>query len=361
MTTLLEAEATAEAAPGEDFADRLLRALNDAALVVMTSIGHRTGLFDTMADLPPATAPTIAAAAGLAERYVREWLAVMVTAGVVHYDPKARTYRLPPAHAAWLTRAASPNNLAVMARMISVAAAVQDPIVERFCSGDGLGYEHYPHFHEVMAEDSGQTVVAALFDHILPLVPGLERRLEDGIEVVDVGCGVGRALIALAERFPHSRFSGFDLCAEAIETARAEAARRGLANLRFEARDLGGDAPLGRFDLITAFDAVHDQRDPQGMLDRIARALRPGGVFLMQDIAGSSRLERNLDHPAAPLLYAISTLHCTPVSLAQGGPGLGTMWGEELACEMLDRAGFGEVTLHRLRHDPFNVYFIARA
>src|SRR5690606_3222684 len=109
-------------------------------------------------------------------------------------------------------------------------------------------------------------------------------------------------------------------------------------------------------DLVTAFDAIHDQARPAAVLANIRRALRPGGVFLMQDIRASSHLERNKDHPLGPYLYTISTMHCMSVSLATGGEGLGTVWGEEKALEMLREAGFARVELHRLPHDIMNNY-----
>jgi 2-polyprenyl-3-methyl-5-hydroxy-6-metoxy-1,4-benzoquinol methylase len=344
----------------EAFAGRLMNAFNESALTAMISIGHRTGLFDAMAELPPSTSPEISAHARLDERYVREWLGVMVTSRVVEYEPESRRYRLPPEHAGWLTRAASPNNLAVTAQLIPSVGAVETELVECFRNGGGLSYDRYPRFHEVMAEDSGQTVVDALFDHILPLVPGLDARLERGIRVLDVGCGRARALLQLAERFPRSRFEGVDLCEEPISWARAEAASRGLSNTHFSVRDAAAEPLGGPFDWITTFDAVHDQADPAGLLARIADALDPAGVYLMQDIAGSSHLERNLDHPAAPFCYAISTAHCMSVSLAQGGAGLGTMWGEELATGMLRDAGLGKIETHRLEHDPLNVFYVVR-
>ncbi len=157
----------------EEFAERMLGVLNDGALALMTSIGHRAGLFDAMAGLAPSTSERIASAANLNERYVREWLAAMVVGGVVEHDPEDETYRLPPEHAAFLTRAATPDNIAVTAQFIPVLASVEDRIVESFERGGGVPYSAYTRFHEVMAEDSGQTVVAALTDYILPLAPGL--------------------------------------------------------------------------------------------------------------------------------------------------------------------------------------------
>ncbi|RFF29744.1 SAM-dependent methyltransferase [Wenzhouxiangella sediminis] len=359
MSANPEMLATADPALSERFAERIGGMINDSAVIVMIALGHRLGLFDAMGDSDRQTSPQLARRTGLAERYVREWLSVMATSRIVEYDPAERTFQLPPEHAASLTRSASPDNLAVTARFIPLLARMEEPIMACFRSGEGLAYDDYPCFHEVMAEDSFQTVVCALFDTIIPMVPQLQERLEAGIRVLDAGCGRGLALVEMARRYPCSEFVGYDLCAEAFEPTRARCREEGLDNVRFEARDLRDFDEPGSFDFIASFDAVHDQADPQRLLDGIARALRPGGVYLMQDIAGSSHLENNMAHPLGPLIYAISCVHCTPVSLGQGGPGLGTMWGEELARSMLESAGFGHIVSHKLEHDPFNVYFIA--
>ncbi len=342
------------------FSERVVDLFNGAAVTLMIAIGHRTGLFDAMARLnAPATSLGVAEVAGLDERYVREWLATMVTGRIVDYDPATARYRLPPEHAAWLTRG-NPVNMAVTAQLIPTVSMAQDAIVERFRTGGGTRYSEYPCFHAYMAEDSGQTIVAALFDHILPLVPGLTERLERGITVLDAGCGVGRALIRMAGRFPDSRFVGHDLCEDALEMGRGEALAQGLTNVRLEARDLTGFAEPEIYDFITTFDAVHDQKDPASLLRGIHASLKPGGYYLMQDIGGSSVLERNLQNPFAPLLYTASCMHCMAASLGQGGAGLGTMWGVELAESMLREAGFDDIVMHRLEHDPLNAYFVCR-
>jgi 2-polyprenyl-3-methyl-5-hydroxy-6-metoxy-1,4-benzoquinol methylase len=342
----------------EEFAGRMVEVLNGGAIALMASIGHRTGIFDVMAALPPSTSERIAEAADLNERYVREWLAGMVVGRVVEHDPERGTYHLPPEHAAWLTRAASPNNIAVATQFIPVMGSVEEGIVERFKKGGGLPYSCYPRFHAVMAENSGQSVVAVLEEHILPLVPGLTERLEEGIDVLDVGCGRGRALNLMARTFPNSRFVGYDLSEETIGRARAEAEANGTTNVRFEVKDAATLEEVERYDLITTFDAVHDQAKPAEVLGGIARALRPDGVYLMQDIAGSSYVHKNMDHPIGPYLYTISTMHCMTVSLAQDGDGLGTMWGEEKAKEMLEEAGFANVEVEQLPHDFVNSYYI---
>ncbi|MGH8058977.1 MAG: transcriptional regulator, partial [Candidatus Entotheonellia bacterium] len=197
-----------DSAKAEAFAGRFLTALNNGALCLMVSIGHRTGLFDVMSQLPPASSEEIAARAGLNERYVREWLGAMVTGGVVDVDPTNNRYSLPAEHAAHLTRAAGADNLAVFAQYIAVMGGVEDDIVECFRAGGGVPYAKFPRFHEVMAEDSGQSVLSSLESHILPLVPGLSDRLAKGIRVLDVGCGRGRILNRLATLYPDSRFVG---------------------------------------------------------------------------------------------------------------------------------------------------------
>ena len=342
----------------EQFAQKLIATINSAGLSLMISIGHRTGLFDRMAEIDWATSNLIADRAALKERYVREWLGAMVTGGVVEHDPKNKTYRLPPEHASWLTRAATPDNMAVMMQWISVLGRVEDRIVETFRDGGGVAYEEFHRFHEVMREESAQTVVATLLEHILPLVPRLIGRLEAGIRVLDIGCGAGRALMRMAETFPASQFMGFDLCEDAIEMARKEAGERGLQNVQFESRDVTKLEQPESFDLITAFDAIHDQADPAAVLQGIHHSLKADGVFLMQDIDSSSQLHKNLEHPIGTFLYTISCMHCMTVSLARGGAGLGTCWGVELARKMLAEAGFRHIDLHRLEHDIFNCYFV---
>ncbi len=344
----------------EAFGNRLLGTLNSAALSVMISIGHRTGLLDAMGGGEWATSEEIARRAELNERYVRECLGALVTGRVVEYDRRARTYRLPPEHAAFLTRAASPNNMAAFMQYVAVMGAVEDQIIDCFRKGGGVPYSEFKRFHELMAEDSGQTVLPVLLEGVLPLVPGLTDALAKGIDVLDLGCGSGRALNLMARTYPESRFRGVDFSQEAIGRARGEAARLGLENVRFDIEDAAAFAEVAAFDFIVTFDAIHDQADPARVLRNIHAALRPQGTYLMQDISGTSHLDRDIEHPAGPFLYAISTMHCMTVSLALGGAGLGTMWGEELAREMLREAGFTKIRAERLAHDFQNLYFVIR-
>ena len=342
------------------FASRVLGMLNGGALALMLSIGHRAGLFDVMAGLEFATSAEIAEEAGLEERYVREWLGAMTTGAIVEYDAARDAYRLPPAHAAALTRAAGQGNLAVTAQWISLLGSVEDRVLDCFQHGGGVPYSAFDRFQQVMAEESDQTVVAALLDAILPLVPDRVAVLRDGADVLDVGCGSGRALNEMAAAFPASRFTGYDLSAAAIESARAEARERGLGNVAFGVRDIADLHGKAAFDLVTAFDAIHDQARPAAALVAVAGSLRSDGAFLMQESRGTSHVDQDAANPYAPLLYTVSCMHCTTVSLAAGGEGLGAMWGAETARRMLAEAGFASVELKTLPHDPLNAYYIAR-
>jgi SAM-dependent methyltransferase len=349
-----------ESADAEDYGLRMLGVLNDAAIALLLSIGHQTGIFDCMAGLDPATSPEIASAAELDERYVREWLGGMVCAGVVDYDEKKHTYHLPARHASALTRAAGTDNVAKMAQYIALLGEVEQRIVGCFRNGGGLPYTEFPRFHALRAEESREVFDAALIGTILPLVDGLTTRLSAGIDVADFGCGSGHAINVMAQAYPASRFTGYDFCEEPITTARAEATEFGLPNARFEAEDLATlDVPEA-FDAIVVFDAIHDQVYPDRVLANIYRSLRPGGDLLVVDIKASSELAQNRLSPWASWLYTISTMHCMTVSLSAGGAGLGTMWGQELAVSMLADAGFSRVTIAEVDNDRFNSYYIAR-
>jgi len=197
-----------------------------------------------------------------------------------------------------------------------------------------------------------------LFSVTLPMVPGLTERLQAGIDVLDVGCGSGHALNLMAREFPQSRFTGMDFSEQAIAAARAEADACGLQHVTFQQHDVAQLSAPAQFDFITAFDAIHDQARPREVLKAISTALRPDGVFLMVDIQASSHVHENIEHMMGPLLYTISCMHCMTVSLAQGGEGLGTVWGEQQATQLLRDAGFTSIEIKHQPADIFNSYYV---
>ena len=341
-----------------EFATKMGGILNAGAAALMISIGHKVGLFDTLAETGEASCRQIAAAGDLDERYVREWLASMTTAGIVDYDKRRDVYALPAEHAALLTRAAGPANQALYMQYLPLLAQVEDKIVDRFHHGGGIPYSEYTTFHQVMAETSGARFDHLLVSSVLPLVPGAIERLEAGIDVADVCCGSGHAVNVMARAFPNSSFVGIDFSDEALSVAREEADRLGLTNASFVARDAASLDATDQYDLITTFDAVHDQARPREMVAGVYASLKDDGYWLCADLCASSNLGENLDHPIGTFGYTISCMHCMSVSLAYDGEGLGAMWGAQQAREIFSDAGFEVVDVARIDGDQGNNYYL---
>ena len=326
----------------QEFARKLFGFYTSGVLTLMIDIGHKTGLFEAAAK-GAGTSEEIAARAGLNERYVREWLGAMATGGVVEYDAATRRFTLPAEHAACLTGTSS-RNLAAGSQSLPMLAKRLPGVVECFRHGGGVPYTEFrPDFTE--AQDASWRLLydGLLIKGFLPAVKGLPERLARGIRSADIGCGTGHAINLMAREYPNSAFVGYDLGEDAIARARAEAREMGLGNARFEVVDATRLPAEPKFDLLMSFDAIHDQKDPATVLRRVAGALAPDGCYLMVEPKASSHLEDNIGNPFAPYMYGMSVLHCMTVSLAAGGAGLGTVWGEQTARRMLADAGFASV------------------
>jgi SAM-dependent methyltransferase len=341
------------------FADRLLEIFTGGAVTLMVDLAHRTGLLEALAS-GPGSSDELAGRAGLTERYVRECLGALVTAGILEYEPVGRRYTLPVEHAVCLTGGGS-TDLSPISRVVTLLAPHVPGVARAFRTGGGVPYEEFrPEFTDVMDGVSRGLLDGQLIQGILPLTSELPDRLAAGARVADVGCGTGHAVNLLARAYPRSTFTGYDLAEDALARGRAEAAAEGLTNASFEVLDVLRLPTEPPFDAAFAFDAIHDQADPAGVLARVRAALRPGGWFVMLDVRAASALEDNVGNPLAPMLYAVSTLHCMTVSLAVGGAGLGTVWGEQLALRMLADAGFVDVTVHEVPDDPLDSLYVAR-
>jgi len=326
----------------QEFARQVFGIYTGGVLTLMIELGYRNGLFEAAAQ-GSATSEELAARAGLDERYVREWLGAMATGGVFDYDAATGRFTLPAEHAQVLTGPSS-RNLAPGSQTLRMLATRLPAVAECFRQGGGVPYSAFqPDFTEAMDASWRRIYDGPLIKAFLPLVKGVPERLQSGIRVADVGCGTGHAVNVMAREYPRSTFVGFDLGEQAIARGRAEASAMGLSNARFERLDATKLPPEPKFDLITSFDAIHDQRDPASALRRIAGALAADGLYIMMEPRASSSLAENLGQPFAPYLYGISVLHCMTVSLAEGGAGLGTAWGEQVARRMLADAGFTSV------------------
>ncbi len=324
------------------FAGKLVDIYAGCVLTQLVDVGYETGLFEAAAS-GPGTSHEIASRAGLNERYVREWLGAMTTGGIFTYDPASQRYAFPPEHAMFFTGHTA-RNAAPMSKMLNHFGKHLAKLSDCFRHGGGIPYAAFrPEFTNAMDDGWRRIYDERLINGFLSSVPAATERLKAGIRVVDIGCGTGHAINLMAREYPNSTFVGYDIADDAIARATAEAAAMGVVNASFAAVDVLALPTEPPFDLITAFDAIHDQAHPAAVLRRVHEALAPGGIFFMVDFKFSSRVENNIGNHFAPLYYGISTMHCMTVSLAEGGAGLGTVWGIELAQRMLSEAGFTHI------------------
>lgn len=343
----------------QEFARTLFGHYTSGVLTLMVDLGYKTGLFEALAR-GAATSADLAERAGLHERYVREWLGAVTTGGLVDYDAASGVFSLPPEHAICLTGASS-RNLAANSQVVAMLAGRLAKVAACFRSGGGVPYSDFrPDFTEYQDASWRLLYDGLLLKGFLPVAKGLPERLRAGIRVADIGCGTGHAVNLMAREFPASAFTGYDFGADAIERARAEARDMGVTNARFEALDVTTLPPEPAFDLITSFDAIHDQRDPATALRRIAEALAPDGLYFMLEPRAATALEGNAGNPFAAYLYGMSVLHCMTVSLADGGTGLGTAWGEQKARAMLRDAGFRSIDVFDAPGPQNSIYLCRR-
>jgi 2-polyprenyl-3-methyl-5-hydroxy-6-metoxy-1,4-benzoquinol methylase len=341
----------------------LVQAVNDvgtATLGALSFIGDRLDLFKAMASAGPVTIEELAKRTRLHQRYLREWLNAMTAARYVVHDAASGTYALPPEHAAVLAEETSPFFVGGFLEMI-VPAVMQAPkLVKAFRSGKGVPQSAYPpEMFEAIERSSAPWYRHKLTKHWIPVMPDVKAKLEAGGSSLDVGCGSGRAAIAIAKAFPRARVFGYDNHAGSIERARANARAEGVEK-RITFKVLDAKRMRGpKFDFITTFDVVHDSAHPLALLKAIRRALVPDGTYLMLEMNCSANVDENINF-VGKLLYTVSTLYCMTQSLAQNGEGIGAAMGEPKARELAEAAGFREFRKLPIE-DPFSVLYELRA
>jgi ubiquinone/menaquinone biosynthesis C-methylase UbiE len=354
----------------QPFSQTMVDVLNFGAVNLAMAIGYRTGLFEMLDTVDvPCTVELIAEETGLDGRYIREWMGIMVSSGIIELSEQSgeNQYYLPKEHGDLLTRRAGSSNLGVYTQEIPLLTTLaMESVIQGFYTGKGVGYDRYPQFQAFMSGLAEAKHQRVLIHQFLPTVREgrILELLRHGIRVCDVGCGEGVATILMAEAFPGSRFVGLDISEDAISKALEASKKKGLHNVSFVLMDAAAlkDTEIlsEAFDYVIAFDSIHDQTQPLEALKGVHSILAPEGVFSMVDIAARTNLKDNLDHSMAPFLYTVSLMHCLPVGLVGGGAGLGMMWGREQAEGMLTEAGFQHVEILEMQHDPFNLHFCCR-
>ena len=338
----------------EAFVHKVLGDTSATLTTILAVLGDRLGLFKDLAAHGPATSDELASRMGMNERYAREWLGGMASAGYLEYEPATRRFTLPPEHAPALAQEGGPVFFGGIYQELPALTGVLDQLTVAFRAGGGVPQSAYSD----QMWDGLERFTRIWFENLLtqqwlPAMPDVQAKLERGAQVADVGCGRGRALIKLAQTFPNSRYMGYDVFGPTIERAMANARAAGVADrVRFAQRDVSKGLPE-LYDVITTFDVVHDAVDPVGLLRTIRQGLRVDGVYVCLDINCSEKLEENRG-PLGALFYGFSVLYCMTTSLAGGGMGLGTLgFHEPKVRELCAEAGFSSVRRVPL-DNPFN-------
>ncbi|WP_376794213.1 class I SAM-dependent methyltransferase [Thermogemmatispora sp.] len=340
----------------EAFAGKVIADIAAGVTLVMASLGDRLGLFKVLTQAP-ATSIELAERAHINERYAREWLSEMASAGYLVYDPANQRFSLPPEHAPVLAQEGGPFFLGGVYQLMMAQLGVYNQLVHAFQHGGGVPMEAYdPALWEGQERFSNSFFEHLLVQAWLPAMPDVQAKLERGALVADVGCGAGRALIKLAQAYPQSRYVGYDMFAPAIVRATANAQAAGVADrVRFVHLDVSQGLPE-QYDVISTFDVVHDAVNPRGLLRAIRAGLQPEGRYVCLEFNSSEKLEDNAGLTGS-LFYGISILYCMTVSLAGHGEGLGTLGLPEAKLrQFCMEAGFSHVRRVPVEA-PFNVLY----
>lgn len=341
------------------FLERVVGDLSAGYAGVMTTLGHKLGLYKAMAGRGPLSSHEVADKAGCAERYVREWLNSQAAGGYVVYHPASATYELPDEHAAVL---ADENHPAFFPPAWEVVASLwfdEDKALDAFATGKGIPWgDHHHRLFRGCAAFFRPGYQANLTSAWIPALDGAHERLSAGAKVADVGCGHGHSTVIMAEAYPRSSFWGFDSHPESIEAAGENATRAGVADrVTFEVAGAGG-YPARGYDLVCFFDCLHDLGDPVGAARHAAEALADDGMVMLVEPFANDAVEENLN-PIGRLYYAASTTLCCAHSLSEDvGLALGAQAGQGRLADVFAKAGF--TSFRRATATPFNLVLEAR-
>jgi len=324
------------------FTHRVLGDMAGAVVVHLCALGDRLGLFKDLADNGPADTVVFAARNQVDERYAREWLEGLASAGYLEYDPDSTLFSLPAEHARPLSEDNHPLFQGNLWNLLIHSMAPIEELTEAFRHGGGVGQAAFsPELYTTMQRSSGLRYQNFLLDKWLPDMPDVVKMLERGVDVADIGCGRGTALTLMAQAYPKSRFWGYDAFAPQVEGATETAREHGVgSNTTFEVLDASADLPR-EFDLIFTFDVIHDMAQPREGLANIRRHLRPNGIYVLQEITAEDERHENRG-PVATIKYGMSLTYCMTTSLANHGEGLGTLgMPEKVVHDLCKEAGFG--------------------
>lgn len=340
------------------FVGKMLNDLGAGMSVPLARIGGELGLWKGLHEGGPQTSRQLADRLGLHERYVREWLSAIAAGGYIEVEPDTGTFSISPEQAMVFVIEDSPVFMMGAFDTIASCLEAQDKVTKAFRDGSGVGWgDHAACLFCATGAFFRPTYVNSLVQEWLPALEGVAEKLEAGARVADVGCGQGFSTALMARAFPNSQFTGFDFHEASIESAREHAARHGLGNVDF-AVATAKELPEGAFDLVCYFDCLHDMGDPRGAAAATAKALRPGGSWMVVEPMSHDTLAENMN-PVSRLYYGASTMICVPCSLDQEvAEGMGAQAGPALTMDVIRSGGFTQV--RSALEAPFNRVYEAR-
>ena len=326
---------------------------------VMISIGHKLGLYKTMAGAGPLSSGEVAKRSGCAERYVREWLNAQVAGRYLAYHPASQTYEMTPEQEMVLADETSPVFIPPAWAVSSSMWFDEPKTLEAFRTGKGVSWgDHEERLYCGVAAFFRNSYSGSLVQEWLPALDGVTARLEKGARVADIGCGQGHSTVIMARAYPKSRFWGFDTHAESVDEARRLAKAAGVADrVTFEVAK-ATDYPAQPYDLICFFDCLHDMGHPDKALQHATKALAGDGTVMLVEPFANDRVEDNVN-PIGRLYYAGSTALCCPHAVSENGSYvLGAQAGEERLARIARASGFSR--FRRALATPFNLILEAR-
>ena len=340
------------------FIGQFVMDLGAAVHTGMVVIGEKLGLYKALADGPMSSAE-LARRTKTDERYLREWLSSQAAGGYVTYDEKTNKFSLDMEQAFTLANEDSPAYLPGAFELALGSLAAVPRIADSFRTGAGMGWhEHVDDVFHGCEKFFRPGYAANLVSTWIPSLRDVQRKLEAGARVADVGCGKGASTLLIAKAFPKSRFFGFDYHDKSIEAARESAKRDGVADrVTFEVAK-AKEFPGKDYDFVAVFDCLHDMGDPVGAAEHVRQSLAKDGTWMVVEPFANDQLKDNLN-PVGRVYYSFSTLLCTPCSRSQEvGLCLGAQAGETRIRSVATAAGFSR--FRRATETPFNIVYEVR-
>jgi 2-polyprenyl-3-methyl-5-hydroxy-6-metoxy-1,4-benzoquinol methylase len=347
------------------FIERFLGFTSGAFNLFSIYIGDRLGLYRALAEGGPVTSAELAAQTGTHERYIREWLEQQTVAGILEVEDEnhghhTRRFALPYGHAEPLVDSNSLNYLAPLAQLLAGAVRPLPALLDAYRSGGGVPFDEYgADLREGQAAINYPAFWHQLPNEWLPAISDIHARLQmnPAAHIADIGCGYGWSSLGMARGYPKVRVDGFDLDAPSIARARENAQTTGLVDrVRFDVQDAGDPSLAGQYDLVTAFECVHDMTDPVGALRTMRRLVKPGGtVLIVDERVGDAFTSQGND--VEWMMYGWSILHCLPVGMTEeNAAGTGTVMRAETLRRYASEAGFSMVEILPIEHFFFRFY-----